>query len=249
MLAIMAMGGRSERGVEPRAHALGRSVLRVAWLAALGLCAAGCLVAPFGTPPMTVSAAPGIALGRPLPTQAAPEQPKGRVLIDGRAAIEPLGLVEGLQDRPFDVSVGYLVELFPPGELIRYTHHGAFLGFTQYPWMSVAPEDSGGVRLLVRVMPELLVTEDEGRLGGGMTFNLGIETFGFVQTDFAGMSSDGGYAGVAAGEGGVGLELGAGVRGIDEMRYWSLHLGLTLRLPATGGVAAVPIWTLADALD
>jgi len=249
MLATMAMLARSQPRAARGARTLGRAALEMAVLAGFGACAGGCLALPFGTPPMTVSAAPGVALGKPLPVQAMPEQPKGRAVIEGRAAIQPLGAVEGWQDRRFDVSIGYLAELFPKSELLGYTHHGAFLGFTHHPWMSVPPGGDGGVRLSVTAMPELLVTENDAELGGGMSFDLQLETFGYVQTDFAEMSIDGGYAGGAVGEGGVGLDVGAGVRGIGEMRYWSLHLGLVLRLPATGGVVAVPIWMLADALD
>jgi len=43
--------------------------------------------------------------------------------------------------------------------------------------------------------------------------------------------------------------LGGGVRGIGPLRYWALHLGVLLRLPATGGILAVPVWALADLFD
>jgi hypothetical protein len=216
-------------------------------LASLATGAVGCLALPFGTPPMTVSVSPGVALGKPLPAAVEPDPPKGVGIIAGRAAIEPLGVVEGWQDRRFDASIGYLAEIFPSRDRLGYSHHGAFVGVTVHPWTSVPPGGDSGTRLSVSAMPELLVTQNDAALGAGMSFDLQLETFGFVQTDFADFSLDGGYVGAAAGEGGIGLDLGAGVRGIDQMLYWSLHLGLVLRIPASGGVVAVPIWKLADA--
>jgi hypothetical protein len=226
-----------------------RAARSVPPLSLLAAAASGCVALPFGTPPMTVSVSPGVALGKPLPREAAPAQPAGRVLIEGRAAVQPLALAEGWQDRRFDASAGYLCELFPREDLLQYTHHGAFIGLTHYPWMSISPEGDGGVRLGVTAMPELLVTENDRELGAGMTFDLALETFGYVSSNFAELTAEGGYLGGAMGEGGIGLNLGAGVRGIGEMRYWSLHLGLVLRIPASGGIVAVPIWELADALD
>ena len=222
-------------------------LMRWGVLASLATGAIGCLALPFGTPPMTVSVSPGVALGKPLPAKAIADQPKGRALIEGRAAIQPLGAVAGWQDRQFDASIGYLAEIFPSRDLLEYTHHGAFVGLTVHPWTTVPPGGDGGARLSVTAMPELLVAQNDAALGAGMSFDLQLETFGYVETDFADFSVDGGYVGAAAGEAGIGLDLGAGVRGIDQMLYWSLHLGMVVRIPVTGGIVAVPIWDLADA--
>jgi len=73
-----------------------------------------------------------------------------------------------------------------------------------------------------------------------------LETFDYVSTDIAEVSLDGGLIGGALGEGGFGIDVGAGVRGIGEMRYWTAHLGLRMRLPAAGGLLFLPIWALLD---
>lgn len=225
---------------------------RVGILPLLGIVVAtgaGCVAVPFATPPARVTVSPGIAFGDVLPAQAAPEPADAYAVIEGRAAIEPLGLVRGLEERTFDFSVGYLAEVLPQQELLGYTRHGAFVGLTHHPYVLTLPDSSWATRLGITAMPELLVTENDHELGGGMTFCFQMETFSYAEGDFEDFGPEGGYAGAALGEGGIGFDAGGGVRGVDGLRYWTVHLGLVLRLPATGGVAAMPAWALLDALD
>ena len=44
-----------------------------------------------------------------------------------------------------------------------------------------------------------------------------------------------------SGEESIGLKLTGGVRQLDGARYWLATVGLTVRLPAVGGVVAVPV--------
>jgi hypothetical protein len=209
----------------------------------------GCVALPFATPPMTVHASPAVAFGRVIPESAAPEPADAYVLVTGRAAVEPLGVVEGLEDRALDVSAGYVVELLPQEQLLGYARHGAFLGLSAYPLRSLSDDDGWHARLAVTAMPELLVNGHDREVGGGMSFTVRAETFAYARGGIADASVDGALLGGALGEAGIGVEAGASVRGVGAERYWLLSLGVVFRLPAAGGVVAVPVWALADAFD
>lgn len=240
----MTSTARHSTYLRSAAHGRARAALAVGALAATsGL---GCVALPFGTPPMTVTAAPGLALGQSLPAAAGSDADGTKGVIAGRVALRPLSMIEGEQDRTFGASLGYLTEVPPDESMLGYTRHGAFVGLTHYPWTSDRSDGGWYTRLGINAMPELLVTEDEGKMGAGMTFSFDVETFSYADGSFSGADSDGAVLGGALGEGGIGFSLGAGVRGIDRLRYWMLTAGLTLRLPAVAGILIVPAWELVD---
>jgi hypothetical protein len=214
------------------------------WALALGpglsSAACGCLPIPVGTPPMTAT----VALGTSLPAEAGEghESPQG--LIVGRAALRPLGAVADEQERRFDLSVGYVAEVPPDEALLGYLRHGGFLGVTYVPWTHRIGNGSWFTRLGVQAMPEVLWLETADQLGGGMTFSTDLELYSYASGDVAGFDVEGGFIGGAVGEGGIGITASGGVRGIDRLRYWTLGLGMSVRLPATGGLALIPAWRL-----
>ena len=50
--------------------------------------------------------------------------------------------------------------------------------------------------------------------------------------------------GSAFGEGGIGLEITGGLRQVDDVRYGTVMVNLTMRVPASAGIALIPIPSL-----
>jgi len=212
----------------------------------LGGLLTGCLALPFATPPLSVSGTVGGAFGQVVPPGSEVQADSPQPVILTRVGLRPLGMIPDFETRRFGFVAGYEAELFPRELLYPdYTRHGGFLSVTHYPWISEPSPGGWFTRIAINAGGDVLVIEgDPDEVGGGMTFSADLELITYGRGGFAGFQGGRGIAGGAFGEGGIGLQAAAGVRGIGNARYWIATAGVSFRLPATGGILLVPIWDL-----
>jgi hypothetical protein len=193
---------------------------------------AGCVPVPFATPPATVAVHGGGASGAS----------NGGATLAVRAGLSPLGAVEVLEDRAFDLSLGYLWEdaASRPGGA-----HGGFLEVAGWP---VHVGDSGRFRF--GPVARGVVHTDGWGADVGVTLEYSkhvVDVFSSVDdTDddtYDGSDSDDGeIVGLAFGELGIGLGLTGGWRALhDGGRSWLVLAGVHIRLPPSLGLLLIPI--------
>jgi len=189
---------------------------------ALGLSQAGCYILPFATPPMQTSIGGGVRVGAPRE----PTQGPGTFQFD--IGLRPLGLVPtpAYKKRLADAGIGYVVVTNGGPTL-----HGVYLDGAIFPYQGEI------ARLGVHLQPRLHFVGDTGHAAFGMATRIDIEARGFADSDFSSSSSSGGGVGHAYGEGGIGFFMEGGYARFDERHTFTMTAGLSVRIPATVGIA------------
>jgi hypothetical protein len=148
-----------------------------------------------------------------------------------RAGVHPLGLVDKYQTRLLDFGVGYAREQVASKHLAQ----GPYLEVAAYPLQ--APAGSWTARYGLRTTFDALVPEEGwNSTGYGADLALAAEMTSFARGAFAASGSGGGVAGFAHGEGGIGAFAGVGHRRFRDDAYWLASAGISVRLPAAGGI-------------
>lgn len=240
----MGLRVRRERGVT---HSVERCVHTLA-LASL----AGCY--PIGLPPVEVRGGAAAVLGG-----AQAEDPDGLLRETNgfragtiRGTITPLSAFDALNARPFDAGIGYLAELDMESDA-TFTTHGPHLSATYFPlvqelggsgrsnppWGKHGPNEHALLRLGLSASGDLLLSDDGGALdvGGGTTASLLLDLTVFAHGPAVTAASENGFfVGGVHGETGIGVFVSGSYRTLHGAEYGVVGGGLTLRLPALGGL-------------
>jgi hypothetical protein len=169
-----------------------------------------------------------------------------------RGTIAPLAAFDALNARPFDAGVGYLAELDTESDRTFRTH-GPHLSATYFPlvqelggsarsnppWGKEGPNPNPLLRLGLSASGELLMSEDGGNLelGGGTTASLVLDLTMFAHGPAVTTPSESGFfIGGVHGETGIGIFVSGSYRNLHGGDYGVVGGGLSLRLPALGGL-------------
>jgi hypothetical protein len=151
-----------------------------------------------------------------------------------RAGVHPLGLVDKYQTRMLDFGLGYVREQVARNDE-RHIAQGPYIEVAAYPVQVSAGQWIA--RYGLRTTVDTLVP-DQGwnSTGYGGTVALAAELTDFAHGAFAASSGGDGVAGFAHGEGGIGAFAGVGHRRFRDDAYWLASAGISVRLPAAGGI-------------
>ncbi len=146
----------------------------------------------------------------------------------------PLGLDRDLLERPFDFTVGYVLDSGRSQQQGGYLDVAAFAYRTHW--------GDGMLRLALHGQGRLLYDHDVHELGESGVAQISFEYAAFTNGPFDSTNGDGGFFGYAWGEAGVGLYLEGAYSAIGPERIWSAGGGLIMRTPAMAGVGYFWIW-------
>jgi hypothetical protein len=184
-------------------------------LTALTLVSAGC----FGLPPSEWSAT--IAAERTQREQMVP-------MAQVRGVIKPLGVVDSLRDRRFDVGVGFHADL---GE--HSLQYGPSASAGAFPYL----EGGEGTRARLYVGGEVRALRDQGSKVWGpvLATQVAFEVTGYGPD--CDTSTSGGFTAACwYGENGIGVFADGGVGTMDGRVIASVGVGVTFRSPAVFGI-------------
>lgn len=194
-----------------------------------------CLPLPVVTPPARVS----LVGGPSLPTEEQPTQPGEFIPLSGqlRVGVQPLGMFDQLQERPFDATAGLVLHLDN-----GTGRPGAYLEGSYYLWQeSWSPQS----RARLRTFAGMDLLAPQVRQPGwdpGLRVGLGIDWGGFMRGNpMLDIDRDGTWFGVAYGEWAVGLVAEGGYQRLPEADLIKFALGIEVQMPATAGVLLVPL--------
>ena len=228
------------RAVIPSKHWHKARAFQVVAVVAFGL--AGCMPLPFASPPLRASFNVGPSGGF--------QQLDGKVddgvvaSLGGRFGLHPLGAVRSLRERPADVGIGYLIETTVTPNIDGPTAHGPYIEVAAHPWQARQPKPGRLSRLAVFATGDVLfATRHGGFLSGGGTLGVGFEWGKWVADPFVEVDEDSldAVLGYAEGEASIGVQLATGFRMQQGLPWWLVTVGLTVRLPASAGVAVIQL--------
>jgi hypothetical protein len=168
-----------------------------------------------------------------------PDSPSGSGTVGGfrfRGAVCPLGAVNSLHGREFDLGFGYLYDSYATFGQDSLEHHGFFAEGAYFLFRS---DDDGPIwRLATIVSAEGLVSSFRGdaRTGPGISAGLLWEYTNVASGFGIAGAGDIGAIGGAYGEWGWGLSLTGSYAHLDGRDYSAILFGLSLRLPFGAGV-------------
>lgn len=181
-----------------------------------------------------------LTVGAPLGDPRAPADRVGLNIVQpvlaGRFGIHPLQAFEDQRERMVDAGAGYSFESTATG-----FHHGAHATIAYHLWRRPFGRTMNwAARSDVHVTSDLFFARTG--LGGGISVGTTLEWITFSTSDAYGSSGvDGTVIGVAQGEGGVGFTFDVAYRFIDGASYGVIRIGFVFRIPASVGIAFVPL--------
>lgn len=201
---------------------------RGAWiLAAVMVGLTGCVPLPLALPPVKA----GVAV---MGAQKA--LPEDDFVLAGllEVGLFPWQFIEAHGERTFDLGLGYRGTFGDVGPSIV----GPYL---EGAWFPLVDE---GLRIGTHI--QLQALSQSGLLhidGAGLAVRQSIELFTFVSEPVDSCNSSSGcFLGIAHGESGGALYVEAGAGALSGRGVWHISAGLTLRIPATVGIALVPLF-------
>lgn len=233
--------GRLIAGTEMRNLSVFAKATVIPAFVVTGLALTSCVAVPVATPPARVN------IGATMPVVVAPKDnspidPISPIGLEVRAGVAPLQVFPAIQDRLYDVDLGYLLR-YPDSFGDQQARHGLYAQVGLYPWVS--PLWEGRLRFGVLASTDMLfpTTSSHSDIAGGASVSLSLDWAHFLNDlePVAESSGDGAFFGWVWGEVGLGLVAGGSWQMSSQGQIWSLSLGLQTRIPAAAGIALVPL--------